>query len=139
MQNMATKVKDLMSVDDAIEEMVASPRRKTIGIVEALKSDEKKGDDYFDCNASVVTYKTGIPQLDYYLGYRINVYNDNDDVIDTYPSIGITGGSMVTFIGKPSTAKTTTAAQIAANIVRPFENGFIVHFDLNKIGPLLSN
>lgn len=131
-----------MAKKDELLEMFETtnvPKRKTIGLVESLKLDDKKDENYFECNASVVTYKTGIPQLDYYLGYRINVYDEDDKVIDSYPSIGITGGCMVTFIGKPSTAKTTTAAQIAANIVRPFENGFIVHFDLNKIGPLLSN
>lgn len=133
---MATKKTELIGVEEALANIEG---RKTIGIVEALKSTDKKDEDYFDGNASVVTYKTGIPQLDYYLGYRVNVYDNDDQIIDSYPSIGITGGSMVTFIGKPSTAKTTTAAQVAANIVRPFKNGFIVHFDLNKIGPLLSN
>lgn len=106
--------------------------RKTIGLVESLRSDSKKGEDYFDCNASVVTYKTGFPQLDYYLGYLINVYDEDNNIIDSYPSLGITAGSMATFIGKPSTAKTTTAAQVAANIVRDFDNGFIVHFDLEQ-------
>jgi len=126
---MATKKTELISVEEALSNIEG---RKTIGIVEALKSTDKKDEDYFDGNASVVTYKTGIPQLDYYLGYRVNVYDKDDQVIDSYPSIGITGGSMVTFIGKPSTAKTTTAAQVAANIVRPFKNGFIVHFDLEQ-------
>ena len=127
------KVNDLVDIDSLAEEILETQsRKKTIGLVEALKAEEKKGDDYFEGNASVVTYKTGFPQLDYYLGYKINVHDSSDRVIDSYPSIGITGGSMVTFIGKPSTAKTTTAAQVAANIVRPFENGFIVHFDLEQ-------
>jgi len=127
---MATKIKEL--VEETTDTNSNTTDRKYLGIVEALKSDDKKDENYFDCNASVVTYKTGLPQLDYYLGYRVNVYDKEDNVIDSYPSIGITGGSMVTFIGKPSTAKTTTACSIAANIVRPFENGFIVHFDLTK-------
>jgi KaiC/GvpD/RAD55 family RecA-like ATPase len=113
------------------EDLVNKPK-KTIDLVSNLQGTGKKGENYFERNASVVTYKTGIPQLDYYLGYRVNVYNDDDEVIDSYPSIGITGGCMVTFIGKPSTSKTTTAVQIAANIVRPFENGIIVHFDMEQ-------
>lgn len=86
----------------------------------------------FDANASVISYKTGFPVLDYYLGYRVNVYNDDNEIVSSYPSIGITAGSYVEFIGKPSTSKTTTAIQIAANIVRNFDNGFVIHYDLEQ-------
>lgn len=128
---MSKEFTELLDVNEVIENLEPKSR-KTIGLVDALKAEEKKDENYFDCNASIVTYKTGLPQLDYYLGYRINVYDQYDHVIDSYPSIGITGGSMVTFIGKPSTAKTTTAAQIAANIVRNFQNGIVLHFDLEQ-------
>lgn len=100
-------------------------------LVEALRSTGKKT-NYFDCNASVISYKTGFPVLDYYLGYKVNVFNDDNSLIDTYPSIGITAGSYIEFIGKPSTSKTTTAIQIAANIVRGFDNGIVIHFDLEQ-------
>jgi len=119
--------------DVPAQEVIDSPKNNyMISLVDNLKNELKKGEDFFDPNASVITYKTGIPQLDYYLGYRVNVYDKNDKVIDSYPSIGITGGSFVTFIGKPSTSKTTTAIQIAANIVRDYENGIIIHYDLEQ-------
>ena len=92
----------------------------------------KKADGYFDCNASVISYSTGFPVLDYYLGYKVNVFNEDGEFINSYPSVGITAGSYVLFIGKPSTSKTATAVKVAANIVRPFDNGMIIHFDLEQ-------
>lgn len=130
---MAKKAVDtILDMDELIQEETSKAvHKKTIGLVDALRVDDTKN-NYFDCNASVVTYKTGFPQLDYYLGYKINVYDDCNNIIDSYPSIGIPGGSIVTFIGKPSTSKTTTAVQVAANIVREFENGFVIHYDLER-------
>lgn len=101
-------------------------------LVEALRNNSSKKGNYFDCNASVISYKTGFPVLDYYLGYRVNVFDNDNTLIDSYPSIGITAGSYIEFIGKPSTSKTTTAVQIASNIVRDFDNGIVVHFDLEQ-------
>lgn len=105
-------------------------------LVEALRANEaakgKKSDDYFDCNASVISYSTGFPVLDYYLGYKVNVYDDDGNFVSSYPSLGITAGSYVLFVGKPSTSKTATAVKIAANIVRKFDNGTIIHFDLEQ-------
>ena len=105
-------------------------------LVEALRANDlnrgKKADGYFDCNASVISYSTGFPVLDYYLGYNVNVYNKDGEYVNTYPSLGITAGSYVLFVGKPSTSKTATAVKIAANIVRPFDNGTILHFDLEQ-------
>lgn len=101
-------------------------------LIKTLRENAPKGENYFDCNASVVSYKTGFPALDYYLGYLVSVYNSSDELIDEYPSIGIPGGCFVTGIGKPSTSKTTSFSQIAANIVRPFKNGSVIHFDLEQ-------
>ena len=102
-------------------------------LIKSLREQtDGKDESQFEGNASLVSYKTNFPQLDYYLGYNVNVYDDNDKIVDRYPSLGITAGSYVTFIGKPSTSKTTTAVQIAANIVRPFENGSVIHYDLEE-------
>ena len=100
-------------------------------LIEALRNNGGKG-NYFDCNASVISYKTGFPVLDHYLGYKVNVFDKDDKLVDSYSSIGITAGSYIEFIGKPSTSKTTTAVQIGAHIVRPFDNGTVVHFDLEQ-------
>lgn len=99
-------------------------------LVKALRSNSKTGE--FDANASVISYKTGFPVFDYYLGYKVYVYDKSDNIVDSYNCIGIAAGSFNTFIGKPSTSKTTTAIQVAANIVRSFENGFVIHYDLEQ-------
>jgi len=115
-----------------------------VPLIDALRANDaaagKKARNLFDCNASVVSYSTGFPVLDYNLGYMVNVFDKNNEFVESYPSLGITGGSYVCFIGKPSTSKTATACKIAANIIRPFKNGVVIHFDLNeKLGPILSN
>lgn len=101
-------------------------------LIECLREETgKKG--LFNANASVISYKTGFPVLDYYLGYRVNVFDEKTGELKvSYPCIGVTAGSYVEFIGKPSTSKTTTAIQIAANIVRNFDNGSVIHFDLEQ-------
>ena len=86
----------------------------------------------FETNAAVVSYKTGIAPLDYYLGYRVNVYDDNNQIVDSYPSVGIPAGSYILFAGKPSSSKTTTAVQIASNIVRNFPSGSVIHYDVEQ-------
>jgi RecA/RadA recombinase len=105
-------------------------------LVEALRANDasrgKKADNYFDCNASVISYSTGFPELDYKLGYKVNVCDEDGNFQSSYPSLGITAGSYVLFIGKPSTSKTATAVKIASNIVRKFDNGTIIHFDLEQ-------
>ena len=100
-------------------------------LMEALRNGDTKKKK-FDANASVISYKTGFPVLDYYLGYKVNVYDDDNNLITSYPCIGVTAGSYIEFIGKPSTSKTTTAVQVAANIVRNFDNGSVIHFDLEQ-------
>lgn len=100
-------------------------------LIDALRTANPKS-SMFMGDASVVSYKTGFPLLDYYLGYRVNVHDENNQIIEQYPSIGIAAGCYLTFIGKPSTGKTTMAIQIASNIVRPFDNGTVIHYDLEK-------
>ena len=105
-------------------------------LIEALRMSDadrgKKADHYFDCNASVISYSTGFPVLDYYLGYKVNVCDENGHFKESYPSLGITAGSYVLFIGKPSTSKTSTAVKIAGNIVRRFDHGTVIHFDMEE-------
>ena len=101
-------------------------------LIESLRQTGGKK-NLFENNASVISYKTGFPVLDYYLGYRVNVFDEKTNELTTsYPCIGITAGCFIEFIGKPSTSKTTTAVQVAANIVRKFDNGSVIHFDLEQ-------
>lgn len=88
--------------------------------------------ELFKSNMMVDSYKTGIPPLDYYLGYMLNVYDENNEVVDSYPALGFNGGCYIMDIGKSSTAKTSIMLFIAGMIVRPFDNGLIIHYDLEQ-------
>lgn len=103
-----------------------------MSLLENLKEDPSNK-DLFDPNASIISYKTGIPILDYYLGYKVKVYDTTtDEFLYSYDALGIQAGSINTFVGETSCGKTTTAVGIAANIVRPFKNGFVIHYDIEQ-------
>ena len=63
--------------------------------------------DLFESNTMIDSYKTGIAPLDYYLGYMLNVYDNDDNIVDSYPCLGFHGGCNILTIGKSSTAKTS--------------------------------
>lgn len=86
----------------------------------------------FENTSTSVAYPTGFLPFDYANGYIIQTRDDDDKLISEYPNIGIIGGTFNTVIGKSGTAKTTAVAQWAASIVKPFENGFVVHIDLEQ-------
>lgn len=98
-------------------------------LLEALRSNTKTG-HLFQSNGTFITYKTGFPALDYGMGSVINVFDNTGKLSSTYPAIGITTGSIVTVVGKTHVGKTSIVVQIAANIVRPFANGTVIHLDL---------
>lgn len=100
-------------------------------LLQELQSDEKFG-ELFHTNATADSYKTGIAVLDYFLGYKLNVYGDNNEVVDRRDVLGIQGGCYVMDIGKSSTAKTSLMLFIAGMICRQFDNSFILHYDLEQ-------
>ena len=102
-------------------------------LINEVRNEQDKKEDLFSINAAVDTYKTGIAPLDYALGYTVRVYNEEQNTVEEeYNALGISGGCNVMWIGKSSTAKTSTALLVAANIVRPYQNGTILHFDLEQ-------
>lgn len=88
--------------------------------------------DLFESNMMIDSYKTGIAPLDYYLGYMLNVYDENDNITESYPCLGFNGGCNILTIGKSSTAKTSVDLFIAAMITKKYENGLIIHYDLEQ-------
>lgn len=98
-------------------------------LLEALRSNTKTG-HLFNSNGTFITYKTGFPALDYAMGSIINVFDKKGKLKETYPSIGITAGSIVTVIGKTHVGKTSFLIGISANIVRPYKTGMVIHCDL---------
>lgn len=96
----------------------------------ALRANSKN--KLFERSQTAVSYSTGFLPFDFRNGYIVEVQDIDGNHMMEYPAIGLTGGSFVTIIGKSGTAKTTFAIQAASNIVRPFKNGTIIHFDLEQ-------
>lgn len=72
-----------------------------------------------------VGYSTGFLNVDFTNGQVIHVKSEEKNLNQFYYSVGITDGSMATFIGRAGCGKTTFIAQAAANIVRPFKTSCI--------------
>lgn len=72
-----------------------------------------------------VQYPTGFMDLDYHLGQRIDLYDDEGRITGGYDSIGIVDGSINMFIGRTGCGKSTIAKQVAGNIIRPFKTASI--------------
>jgi RecA/RadA recombinase len=89
-------------------------------------------------NGDAAVYKTGFPLIDYNLAYTVTMYDSSDsyNVVGSYLAKGIRAGSFNTIAGNPGTGKTTLAAQMAANIIRPFPEGRIYHIDAEEASVL---
>lgn len=79
-----------------------------------------------------VAYPSGYMPLDYINGQRVVVYDDNDNIVEEYDSVGFVDGTMITVIADSGLGKTTLVEQIAVNIVKPYENSFIQHEDIEQ-------
>lgn len=79
-----------------------------------------------------VAYSTGFMPLDYLNGQRIQIFDENDNVIKEYDSVGFVEGTMVTIIADPGLGKTTAAIQFAADIASRFDGSFVVHEDIEQ-------
>jgi len=96
----------------------------------AVRANDKTG--LFNTTQTSVSYPTGFVPFDFRNGYIVEVCDMKDNVLDSYPSIGLAGGTFTTIIGKTGVAKTTFAVQIAANIVKRFAGGLVMHYDLER-------
>jgi RecA/RadA recombinase len=96
----------------------------------ALEKEDKKG--FFISSQSSLSYPTGFLPLDFRNGYIIESRDINEKLLMRYNSLGVASGRFTTVIGKSGTAKTTFTVQVASNIVRNFENGLILHYDLEQ-------
>lgn len=103
--------------------------KDTPALVEVLR---KNGKGSFTTNATNISFKTGFAPLDYYIGYKRCIFGENGELLKTIPCVGMPNGCFATFVGAPSTGKSTIATQVAANIVRPFKNGFVKHYDMEQ-------
>ncbi len=95
-------------------------------LLEALRANDKTG-YLFETNSTFVAYKTGFPVLDYNMGFVVNVFNKEGELIQTYPAIGITTGSIVTIIGGSHTGKAEPVDKVI-----PTPDGMRRYGDLKK-------
>lgn len=76
------------------------------------------------------SYSTGIPIIDYALGYEVNVY-DGDKFVKKRTCIGLQAGSFNVMSGRTQSYKTTISIQMISNIA--YQNGGnIVHYDAEQ-------
>ena len=97
-------------------------------LMDMLQEDDKLG--LFTSNGVDISYRTGFMLLDYPMGYYVNIFDKENNIVDRYAALGIMGGTIVSIIGRAHTGKTTLAIQLGSNIVRPFPSGSVIHFDL---------
>lgn len=101
--------------------------REKVGKEKDKRLSEEAGSD--------VAYSTGFLALDFLNGTLVHVKDKDKDY--KYYSCGLADGSIVMVIGRSGCGKTTFVEQMAANIVRPFEEGII--FEDNIEGGIIES
>ena len=76
------------------------------------------------------SYSTGIPIIDYALGYEVNVY-DGDRFVKKRTCLGLQAGSFNVVTGRTQAYKTTICIKIIAEIAYKY-GGNIVHYDAEQ-------
>lgn len=95
----------------------------------ALRGGSKSNDQMV---TTPVAYPTGFMPLDFLNGQRIKVYDDDDNLLTEYDSVGFVEGTMITVISDPGLGKTTLSQQAAVEIISNFEDSFVVHEDIEQ-------
>lgn len=98
-----------------------------MSLLGVLQSKDTAG--IFTKTPTDISYQTGFHVLDHKNGYWLESFNEANKIISRYKSLGIVAGSINTVIGKSGVAKTTGTVQWAENIIRPFPNAMIAHYD----------
>jgi len=76
------------------------------------------------------SYSTGIPIIDYALGYEVNVF-DGDTFVKKRTCLGLQAGSFNVVTGRTQAYKTTICIKIIAEIAYKY-GGNIVHYDAEQ-------
>ena len=79
-----------------------------------------------------VAYPTGFMPLDYLNGQRVKVFDENDNLVEEYDSVGFVEGTMITVISDPGLGKTTLSQQCSVNIASQFDDSFVNHEDIEQ-------
>lgn len=100
-----------------------------MNLLDALRKKDKKGLFEADCVGD--SYPTGFLPFDYRNGYVMSSY-ENNKLVKQQSIIGIPGGGFMTVVGKSGTSKTTAVIQWIMEAMKPFDQSFAIHFDLEQ-------
>lgn len=98
---------------------------------------DKYDDGLFDNDVGLGVIQSGFPLIDYGLGFGVDIY-ENDEWKEREVHKGVLEGSYMLIVGQSASGKTTLASQIAANIIRPYDQGMVYYFDLER-GTVISH
>ena len=101
-----------------------------MSLIDRLLAKDKKG--LYNQARGTIFYETGVTTLDYRNSTFKFVYDENNNVVEAQRMLGIQDGSINVFAGEPGTGKTTLVEEIAYNIVKPFEDGMVIHIDIEE-------
>ena len=96
-------------------------------LLSALRENDKK--NLFKTNVTTAFLKTGFPLYDYFFGSVINIHDKDNKIIKQEPRVGQAAGTFNMVVGHSGSSKTSLCIQLANNIIRPFKNGTIIHYD----------
>lgn len=100
-----------------------------MALIDELMANDTAGlwthDDMF------ANYRSAFLPLDYANGFWQKVKRE-DGTWNNVPVTGVIGGTVITIIGETGSGKSTFAQQLAAEIIRPFENGVVDIVDAEK-------
>lgn len=105
--------------------------KSTEGMTLAATLRSTYDDGMFESDIGLGVFRTGFPNIDYGLAFPVDVYQNGEW---KYREIhkGILMGSYLMLVSDSGCGKTTLATQIAANIIRPYENGLVHYLDLER-------
>lgn len=98
-------------------------------LLDALRANDKKG--LFTSDDVFTTYSTGLLPLDYANGSWMRIKKE-DGTEESVPLLGIVAGTYTTIIGGTGCGKTTLADQMGYNVIKPFEDGIMIHKDCEQ-------
>lgn len=101
-----------------------------LSLLDALRENDKK--NLFSTNSNSIFLKTGFHLYDYFFGSVINIHDKDGNIIKQEPRVGQATGTLNLIIGNTGSGKTTFAIQLAANLIRPYENGQVIHYDCEQ-------
>ena len=107
-----------------------------MGFINELNDIIRNDTKSFGYEQEQMMIKTGFDSIDYLNG-QITIKDDGTKI----PNVGIDAGKIVTIIGKSGSGKSTLALQMAANIIKKYDEGsmFVLDFEQSNTKDRIRN